>query len=445
MRKSIIVILLLVVSMTRMPISVGEAKPLVLGEVYEGGYVVLYSDSTIKVGGESYELRGLGVDLETVFTITYSKATGDLFMAGFYNTSPTSGVSYIILYNTKTQSIDYQEKYQYSITRQGEIKGRFMTEAVYIPSRGIIAAMYSNTTSTYIQVSSINGETRIYEAPASLNFYTDGATVYAALIEETQFEGRTARLVAGVDLVTGERVAEYPSLIPVVDLAIPLVQLYKEAGQWIGYVVVYNPTSGQLEYYRVEPGSLSLPETDPVVVSPDLSYAVKLGREGPSLILPDGEEVSLGYDARPAPPTIYLGAEPGNAILDIDSNGILLRVTKGGDTAIIYKTLDGGEEEVYSIPGRHNRLTGLYAIEDNGKIVILDPVKGEVIELNRPNPTQASTKQQNTQPSTEDNTAATPKIGSRDNTTGPLLLVIAGIALAGFVAWRRMKRGETNR
>ena len=427
--------------------SMAEVKPVALGKVYEGGYVVLYSDSTVEVDGEKYKVRGIDINLETIFTLAYSRNTGKLFITGFYNTSPTSGVSYIILYNVLSSNIDYMEKYEYKITSEREIKGRLMTEAVYIPEDDIVASMYSNSTSTYIQVTRVNGETRIYEAPASLNFYTDGDSIYAALIKDTQFQGRTARLVTGVNLVTGETVAEYPSLIPVVDLAIPLVQLYKEGGQWIGYVVVYNPTSGQLEYYRVEPGSLALPESDPVVVSPDLKYAVKLSKDGISLILPSGQEAALGYDVRPAPPTVYLGAEPGNAILDIDDQGVLLRVSKGGDTVIIYRSFSGAEKEVYRIQGIHNRLTGLYAIEDNGRIVLLDPEKSSVMEVEKPDLLSINTQTVKTPAENGDRPrspqdADTGNPNTTDKVIGPIALVIAGIALVGVVVWRRLKGNE---
>ncbi len=390
---SFIIVILAIAGMMLPSIGYSMAIPIAIGIDVDGtdSYVALYNNKTVIINNlDTENITYININsipnniITKVISILYSSKNRDIVLIGFYNESKTIGVTFIRVYNVEDGLI-YSKDLRYKL--EGDtIKGKIATEVAYISDKRMIVYLYSNSTSTYIELEGVvNGDTRIIESPVAFNFYVNGGKVYVATVEKGVFQDREVGIVKVKELTSGSEVASYPSLIPVLQFAYPMVQVFYENNTWVGYVIVYNPSMKKYEYFRVEPGSLKLEDWDPVVVSPDLEYAVKLGKDGSYIVLPSGVSYSLGYDVRPSPASIYTGLDPRNAVLDISGNRVLLRIVSGNETRIVYKVIGEGEATVYTMQGRYTKLQGLYAYMVGHKIVIQDPVANKIIEIDLSN------------------------------------------------------------
>ena len=198
-----------------------------------------------------------------------------------------------------------------------------------------------------------------------------------------------------VDAVSNKILYTLPSLIPVVELANPVIQLFHFNGKWKVYILVTRGLRGSMETYITEPESTRFFEYPLTYVNPLMHYAIIIHRENntSTILFKDGYKVNINYTLGLTALGSWLAMDPLNTVLDVDlKNHLVLAKIINGNVSKILVIHNGKQETITTLPAKKAfKEKGLHGVIVDNTVYLVDPdtqkliVKEIPLEINRPN------------------------------------------------------------
>ncbi|OYT52792.1 MAG: hypothetical protein B6U76_09335 [Desulfurococcales archaeon ex4484_217_2] len=368
-----------------------QADPIAIGYGVNERYI-LYSNGTIYEIGEegfrkTFTLRKEALESIRNSTINFEIHGNILFLYAHSPLNASKGASRIYVYDMNDNKLLFYKEFTYTIVNN-TVKGILLISASG-SAKGLVLLVSNGsniTAETYVYKNSKFTKKFTYDGKVAFTIYKHGPSLLLPTLAKTMFRNREASVPVIVNALTNKTVFRLPSLIPVVVLAYPLIQIFKCKGEWFSYIVVYNRLTNRVEYYVSKADSMRFEEHSKVIVSPWLDYMVEHipTVNASKIMFKDGYSIVVGKDLSITPRGIFLPIDSPNSILDARIKGhvALVKITKGNITTIYLIDCKGKLHKVYKINSEYAFKTkGFYAAILNKKAYILDPLKKDLIEI----------------------------------------------------------------
>lgn len=363
-------------------IGFGEKERYVL---YENGYV--YSLNNLDYVGRI----DINKDLANLYLIDFEIISNILYLYAYKNFNSSSGETNIMLFNVKSGKKIFDRIYRFNIIDRVIIGDIVL---IAIATEKGFAIMKTNSTHALIEVYRVanNNVTHVHTFDGRITafIYRYNDTLLAA-IPSTEYGINDSRKIPKVvDIFENRSLFSLPSLLPVLALAHPFIQIYNRRGNWECYITVYNPIKNRIEHYVVFPEKYDLIEYNEVLVSPYMNYAIIKYKNSTKIMFKDDTNITINYRLSIIPQGAYMAFNSINGILDVDieKKALLVKITENSNARIIY--IEGGRiiELLKLNASEADKTKGFYGAISNEKIYIISNNTLTVIEtkdLNREN------------------------------------------------------------
>lgn len=375
-----LIVLLLVLLMSMTPHSGTEeplydSRPIAVGFGERERYILYENGYVRSLGNLNYIGRiDIDVDLASLYLIDFEVISDILYLYAYRSLNNTSGETKIVLFDIKSGGEIFDKTYRFSITNR-VVTGDMVLMA--IASKKGFAVMKANSTHSSIDVYEvINGSvTQVYVFDGSvatfIHRYND--TLLAA-VPSTEYGVEGSRKVPKVvDIFENRSLFSLPSLIPVLALAHPFIQVFNRGGIWECYVTVYNPIRNRIEHYIVLPESYDLIEYHEVIVSPYMDYAIIKYENMSKIMFKDNTNITVNHRLSIVPQGTYIAFSSINGVLDIDvkNKALLIKIVENNRAKIVYVEREYTAELLEIDASEADKTKGFYGAISNGKVYVI--------------------------------------------------------------------------
>lgn len=386
-------IILLCLSFNIQSRSEDNGRPIAIGFGEKSRYV-LYSDGylyQLLENGELKQTSKLNLDEELYgnYILDFEVYGNVLYLYAYRSVNASSGLTLLKIYDLNNGETIFSREYSFNVKDGRTVYGRLVS-TILACSRGF-AVLTVNSTQNIITVFSKKDQSFtavwIYDGRLAATIYKYNDTLIAPVLGFGEAEGRLYPLPTVVDLLENRILFSLPALIPITALAYPIIQVSKVGVNWTCYASVLNPSTREIEFYRVYPGNYTLIESNVAQASPHLTYLIVDNPTGSEIVFPDGASIETRYKLSIIPSGVFLPMNPSEGVLDVnpEDHSALIKILSGDEAKIIH-VKNESYREVYSLPAEYgSKLEGFYAALVGETVYIIDPRKEELVTLNPKN------------------------------------------------------------
>lgn len=381
----LLILLMLVIHHSDTEVHPYDSKPIAIG-FGEGERYILYEDGYVQsLGSLNYIGRiDIDADLASLYLIDFEIVSDVLYLYAYRSLNKTSGEINIILFNIRNGEKIYDRTYRFNII-DSVVVGDMVIIA--IASKKGFAVLKTNSTHSSIDVYKVINsnvtQVHIFDGSVTTFIYRYNGTLLAAVPAiEYGVEG-FRKVPKVIDIFENRSLFNLPSLIPVLALAHPFIQVFNRRGTWECYVTVYNPIRNKIEHYVVFPEKYDLIEYYEVLVSPHMDYAIIKYENMSKIMFKDNINITINHRLSVIPQGTYIAFNSINGILDVDveKKALLIKVIESDKAKIVYTEGERIVELLNLNAYEADKTKGFYGALSNRKVYIISNDTLTVIEL----------------------------------------------------------------